>query len=295
MSDITIQFVNNPAPITVQLVAAGSGQPPIDLDLVVWVETTGNDATGQVSNPAFPFQTMQAAYDAGGKGFRVGRGTFAGITLAAPESLSFEGYGFNQTLITLIQSDFDLTLQDVGFLSLQINTIDLSGDDGGLDQAGGNGADLILVNTYCVNIDISGGVGGVGTTTGAMGGRAGSLTGENVLITAVLNARSGNGGDGGAPDGDGGIGGNGNTVLVRYSTVGSILVGAGLGGAPSGSGATGPEGAPGSFTGVYSEMASVAMSTSGDVYNGTFMQAASITAGSQGTINASKINGTFIG
>ena len=66
----------------------------------VFIKAAGNDATAAVGDPARPFRTAQAAFDAaaalpGDRVLRFGAGDFGGITLAAdwPERISLAGAG----------------------------------------------------------------------------------------------------------------------------------------------------------------------------------------------------------
>lgn len=63
------------------LAGAGGGSA-ISLAKTAWVETTGDDGTGVVGNPAFPFETIDAALDALTNGgiIRLGFGRFAPVT-----------------------------------------------------------------------------------------------------------------------------------------------------------------------------------------------------------------------
>jgi hypothetical protein len=93
----------------------GSGGAAISNPGVAYVQTNGNNATAQIGNPAKPYLTAQAAFDAGARAFELGRGVTAGITYVVEgDTLTLDlfvrGMGVAQSVIIL-----NLQSVDAGF------------------------------------------------------------------------------------------------------------------------------------------------------------------------------------
>ncbi len=234
-----------------------SGGTAINLPLRAWVESTGNDGTGAVGNPAKPYLTMQAAYTAGARELYLGEGTFAGITKAGSIDVRLMGHGKSKTSVTLLKSTDggDVSVQDLGVWSLSIMT--LTTERAALTTPGASG--LAMGSLGLHNVYIVGNVAGIGQD-GIAGGAGGAYPGGNggnganltvfgrVFIGGTLDVFGGLGGaagdDGESSDQNGGAGGSSGNIIV----VGSLRVvgvvnayGAG-GGAPFLSGTAGAAG-----------------------------------------------------
>jgi hypothetical protein len=67
----------------------GGGGSPISNPGVAYVQTNGNDSTGEIGNPAKPYLTAQAAYNAGAKRFDLGVNVNTSITESNYGSIGF--------------------------------------------------------------------------------------------------------------------------------------------------------------------------------------------------------------
>ncbi len=182
------------APTSGQVLTATSGtaatwQTPsaggtIATPRVYYVESTGNDGTGAVGNPALPYATGTAAYN-------------AGVTAAVPFVIKF-GVGVFTIAITADITDFYFR-QAIGVGSgLTILTISGSPADAETGQAGY--ATTFNIELLDLTINCPGGnATGIANETGG-GGSLHAITGSNCRISAI--APGGN-----AADGSGGVGG----------------------------------------------------------------------------------------
>jgi len=86
---------------------------------VAYVQTNGNDSTGEIGNPAKPYLTAQAAFNAGARSFELGRGVTAGITYSIEGFFTLvlfaKGRGRDQSVLNLniqsLDSDFELIIR----------------------------------------------------------------------------------------------------------------------------------------------------------------------------------------
>ena len=226
-----------------QAIAAlgGGGGASISTPKVAYVETTGNNATGAIGNPALPYLTAQAAYDAlaaaaaGSYTLHLGVGTFAGITLSAAWSSnvkSITGCGNGSSFLGGISGN------------------GATGAPGNPGAVGGAGRSIDLSSDYSVNlgeVNVLGGEGGYGASTTDAGGDGG--VGGNVrlrqCVVATVNNVSGVGG--GGNENYSGAGGAGAALHLHQCIVlGDITTGPGAGGpdigVPWGAGAIGADG-----------------------------------------------------
>lgn len=225
----------------------------------VWLELAangGNDTSGRVGDPGKPFATPNAAVaalfaatpPAGQIGLLVfGVGVFAtlnlntlGITTAV--SLSIQGAGFMRSSFAITWSNGQraLTIQDVGFQSVNIQSISnvgLAPNPAGINQNGTNGGAAGSVTLYgCyVSTDIQciggsasqGGEAELNETNGGIGGQGGQVVLYYSRVDSAINVSGGFGGEpgnnigGGA--GVGGAGGNGGSITLNHSITGALF------------------------------------------------------------------------
>ncbi|MFZ2278226.1 MAG: hypothetical protein WAW39_10520 [Prosthecobacter sp.] len=241
-------------------------------------EASGNDTSGAVGDPARPFATIQAAYNAGAKNFSI-IGTVGDLLLGSSDSLAFFGVNSDTSKIGTISC-----IQGVGYANLRgngrdmvsIDQITFTGDPGmigtsvGMDGTDGvTSPSFALYGVSVTAITLVGGTGGTGSTgttdpgsgDGYAGGNAGSGGGAgdvslydcsligNVSLTGGNGGIGGTGGDAGSTNnsaGQGGVGGNGGSsgsvYLSRTHVLAtSIVQTAGQMGA-GGGGGSGPSG-----------------------------------------------------
>lgn len=177
---------------------------------IYYVETTGNDGTGAVGNPALPYATAGAAYAAGvtaavNFGLMLGVGAFT-LTLAANSSAYFKqamGCGPDLTDLTISgtpaaaetgASGYAVTL-NITNLSLTL-TLNGGAATGVAGEAGGAGAVQTLKGSNC-NIAATG---NGGDSSSGDGGAASSLRFDGVFKVISTNLT------GGAPGGAGAAG-----------------------------------------------------------------------------------------
>ena len=207
-----------------------------------FVSATGNDATAAVGDPARPFRTAQAAFDAAAAGgdrvLRFGAGDFGGITLAAdwPERISLAGAGATVTRLGGI-----IARGAPGVAGAN----ETSGSPATPGTNGGNGWTVRIATDGAINlgqIDLSGGPGGDGgqnldgtypPDSGGGGGTGGTLE----LTGCVLDEVFANGAGFGQP-GFYGPGGFGGTITLINCTVGAITANGGAGSYGQGMGGT---------------------------------------------------------
>lgn len=195
---------------------------------VAFVDATlGDDGTGEVDNPAAPFQSIQAAFDAGATCFSIAFGNVGTLDVGDwAGTLSFIGVGR-------------------GFSS--IGAITRTGAAPGLLKLIGNGKDMITVESI-TNAGTNGadGTNGVNPgdpgTNGGDGEAAGDIEVYGMTVTFSVTCVGGDGGAagngadgdgnaiGGGAGGTGGDGGGCGACLVEECYVGgSVLVNGGDG------------------------------------------------------------------
>lgn len=184
---------------------------------VAYVRTGGDDDTAQVGNPAKPFATGTAAFEAGARSFDFGVGSFDLITDGSGTALHVRGRGTQHTTVNLTHNGED-------------------GDKGADGSAESGNAD--------------GGRGGDAQQTGNL-----TLSSDHSALI-VLVARGGNGGDGGngINHGNGGDGGHGGAwpIISMSGVIGTLYLETGAGGSGgmgSGDGMNGNSGEPGGSPG----------------------------------------------
>jgi hypothetical protein len=187
--------------------AIGAGITDPTWPKAAYVETTGDNGTAVIGDPALPFLTPQGAYNAisaaasGQYVIRLGVGSFGEIALDA-DSLKLVGiYGV---------PGGSSTMGAIHGIGAGGTFGTLPNENGG---TGGMGRSLKIFSDYSIKInaiDLSGGAGGDGASieetsaNGGSGGQAGELKLINVDCDSVT-AVAGNGGGG---TGDLGVGGN---------------------------------------------------------------------------------------
>lgn len=192
--------------------SSGSSGGTIATPRVYYVETTGNDGTGGVGNPALPYATGTAAYNAGVTAgfnftikFGVGPHTITRTADSSPYFIQAIGCGRDATTLTLNGYPADASTGVAGYST----TLNIS-------------------HLYLYVIAIGSAATG---NSGEAGGQGGSLTlqGDNCIVD-VANLSGGN-----SADGDGGVGGyltlSGDIKLVSVTSYGGSPGGAGSPGA----------------------------------------------------------------
>lgn len=206
------------APTSGQVLTATSGtaatwQTPsaggtIATPCVYYVETTGNDGTGAVGNPALPYATAGAAYAAGvtaavNFGLMLGVGAFT-LTLAADSSAYFKqamGCGPDLTDFTISGTPAAAETGVAGYaVTLNITdlalTLTLNGGaaTGGSAETGGSGAIQTLKGSNC-NITVTG---NGGNSESGDGGGASTLRFDGTFKVIATNLTGGTPGGAGA-------------------------------------------------------------------------------------------------
>ena len=209
----------------------------------VFISAAGNDATATMGDPARPFRTAQAAFDAaralpGDRVLRFGAGNFGGVTLAAdwPERISLARAGATVTRLGGI----------VGTGAPGVaGANETSGSPATPGTNGGNGWTVRVATDGAINlgqIDLSGGPGGDGGqnldgTYPDLSGGGGGIGGTLELTGCVLDEVFANGAGFGQP-GFYGPGGFGGTLTLINCTVGAITANGGAGSYGQGMGGT---------------------------------------------------------
>lgn len=236
---------------------AAPGGSSISTPKIAYVETNGDNGTAAIGNPALPYATAQAAYNAlaaasaGDYTLHIGAGAFAGITLAVGWSANVKAIVGRGYLVSRLGG---------------ITGAGATGGDGGTDEPGLPGAAGSSITDLCsdlsVNlgdIDVHGGDGGDGGTSGdgaqgyngGQGGEGGQLRLRNCVCNSINN-RAGDGGAGAVGNSTNGSGGDGG-ISASLHLHGCIV----LGDINSGVGAGGPAyppafpGNPGTEIGFY--------------------------------------------
>lgn len=198
--------------------------------LVAYVRTSGSDTSGAVGLTSHPFQTIQAAFNAGATIFDLGVGNFGNLTLPASPAnvdISIRGRGGDagQTIIGTIAApggvyihDFYKSVQigsilsqnpgqDSGNISLStayVLTVNSSGSDGVNPGDNGTNAGTIFLSgsSYFSALIFSGGNG----ASGGNGGNGGALVARGpIFVTGAVTGIAGTAGDGGTDGADGTI------------------------------------------------------------------------------------------
>lgn len=247
----------SPQRVAQAIAALGGGGSSISTPKIAYVETNGDNGTAAIGNPALPYATAQAAYNAlaaasaGDYTLHIGAGTFAGITLAVGWSANVKAIVGRGYLVSRLGG---------------ITGAGATGGDGGTDEPGLPGAAGLSITDLCsdfsVNlgdIDVHGGDGGDGGTSGdgeqgyngGDGGEGGQLRLRNCVCNSINN-RAGDGGAGAVGNSTNGFGGNGGSSASLHLhgciVLGNINSGVGTGG-PAYPPAT--PGNPGSEIGYY--------------------------------------------
>jgi hypothetical protein len=266
---------------TAQAIAAlsgGGGGDSIQMTGVAFIDPSiGNDDTAEVGNPAKPYATAQAAFDANARIFYI-FGSCGAIEMGTASGVfNFIGIGRNESVVGPIYGEAPdlLELNGNGNSMINLAGVYIQGPQGepgttGADTAsGGDGSTPPAVNDITLrgfwlsaSVAVYGGTGGTGGTgggdggvgmpgyggTGATGGLVGVLMLEDCHSNLGVEIRGGIGGVGGIGgsniDGSGGVGGNGGnggvggTILLIRSRV-AIPSAPGAGGGAAGAGGTG--------------------------------------------------------
>ena len=216
--------------------ATWSGGGTISNPRIYYVATNGNDGTGQVGNPAKPFQTVSAAYTAGVSAvvnfiLQLGYGSF---TWELAEDVS----GFMDGIYGVSRGTGLYGTAGTALYITNNHTASVSNANGAngysLSLTIGNLALSLINNGQPVFVDDS---------YSYIGGNGGNITiyGSNVRLMSYINA---NGGSGEMSSTSGGVtGGNGGNIrlsgIYSHEEAGEISA---LGGTLYGSGSNGSDG-----------------------------------------------------
>jgi hypothetical protein len=226
------------------------GGGTIELDLVAWVETDGNDPTGTVGDPSKPYQTMNEAYQDGARVFILGAGAFSGLSQEGSITIAVEGMSAASTTVANVQSTNSgvITIRDLGGRSVTFDMISSNGADGAPASSGANAGSIVLHNVKATNVSVIGGSGGEDEVSAGGGGNGGSVYAIFSDMTTVI-ADGGNGGSASGENGAGGSAGAGGSVELHYTNVGGVAAANGAtGGSPGTGGVAGTNGEGGSIT-----------------------------------------------
>ena len=215
----------SPLRVAQAIAALGGGGAGI-VTKVCYVQTTGDDDSAEVGNPAKPFATAQAAFNAGVSlgafSMRFGVGSFGGIVVTADMDyncgLFGEGYGIS--VITGING----------------NSADAPSppDDDSPGFSAGNAKRLYFVSDGSVDVTSvtsnggAGGLGGVNDQTGGNGGAGGFIRLVGLNGSGVCESKGGDPGAGGGL-GAAGNGGDAAEACVSRCTFAAITHIPGLG------------------------------------------------------------------
>ena len=208
-----------------------------------FVSAAGNDATAAMGDPARPFRTAQAAFDAavaagGERVLRFGKGDFGGIVLGAdwPEQISLAGAGATVTRLGGIVGNV---------ASGEAGTDETADSPATPGTNGGNGATVRIATDGMIHlgvISLNGGAGGDGgknldgtypLNNGGGGGTGGTLELTGCVLGEVYASGAGYG-----QPGFNGPGGFGGTITLINCTVGAITANGGAGSYGQGMGGT---------------------------------------------------------
>lgn len=202
-----------------------SGGSAIDLAEQAWIEPTeGSDITGTVGDPAFPYATIQAAYDDGAFYFNIGEGDTGSLIIGTNATISIVGKGFQVSVIPSIQISGILILTDTGGRSVNCASIianEISLFNVGFVTVNSSGGPLNIFSCEGTTANSSGtnGIDGDGSNPGTDGTNAGNITINNSIVAAVVNKPGLGGADGGAGAGNNGTSGQ---LTLLYSKIAYI-------------------------------------------------------------------------
>jgi hypothetical protein len=123
--------------------ATPAGGSAITIPSVAWVNSSGNDTTGTIGNPALPYLTAQAAWDDGARVFEIGAGSYT-ITHSSASD------GSNEEIVTVKGITEEAT-------SLTINW---NGNDGTEESPAGKTPYKLRLysdHSIAVSLDLAGG------------------------------------------------------------------------------------------------------------------------------------------
>ncbi|HXH74516.1 MAG TPA: Ig-like domain-containing protein [Bacteriovoracaceae bacterium] len=193
---------------------------------MIYLKTTGNDATGTVDNINYPFQTAQAAVDAAME-----------INTSASNTVVIRAYAGSFGAVTLDAAFGDyVSWIGAGVTSSYIGNITATGDDGAIDFAGKPGPAITIKSDNTItfaDITSRGGNGGAAATKDTQGGKAGIIsfkgTGGNIYAISGMGASFSDGSC---------IGAHGGQVTIQADTTVSSVTSNGYSCATSGNGGT---------------------------------------------------------
>lgn len=239
-----------------------SGGSAISDPSVAYVRSDGNNGTAAIGNPALPYLTIQAAYDAGARTLDIGVGTFSTLSVSTTTTLRIRGRGNSATIMGAItvSGNVTFTLVDIGVKSVSVASIE-----------GSSATSVTAPSLVVENVHSAGAVTTTQTSVGGSGSIAVSgdfsiggnvTTSTNVAVTAgniSIGGRGAIAGDittdgvagGDANDDDPGGGGQtaGNVTLAGVVAItGNISANAGAGGASSGAQIAGDGGTGGTIS-----------------------------------------------
>ena len=202
---------------------------------VVFVATNGNDATATPGDPLRPYKLLQTAVDAGAKHLVLGSGEYAGFTTTAGWTGSVAALGPVYIDAITAQSGLDgrdLSITGSGRGLIHIHQVSVSGT-GVVDDPGGNGGTVSISGVTLDWLQADGGsVPELDYATQAYpGGNGGVAVANDCLITGLVTAHGGGGGDTSEDFADGGTGGI--IALTNCTVLGAV---AALGGTPGNTG-----------------------------------------------------------
>ena len=106
---------------------------------VAYVQTNGDDGTGEIGNPARPYLTAQAAFDNGAVNFHIGSGITTTINIVATGSddltayLFITGTGLTASVVSVVATaqDGNVDLRVRSNLTCQFGTVEGTSNNGG--------------------------------------------------------------------------------------------------------------------------------------------------------------------
>lgn|GEM_PF-6054770 len=307
----------------VQTALANAGVA-ISSPVMAWVQTNGNDGTAVLGDPAHPYATPQAAYNAGAQAIVLGVGEFGDIA-GMTRDITLIGCGAILSIMGNI-SGTNGSIRGNGRNCVTAGSIYIvapNGTDGstgdpinsisaGDGNAGSNAPSITIsglnMTSDAVLISGSGGNGGYGGDgnsgyvgnsggNGGSGGSGGILTIQDCSINGFGVSFAGTGGNAGngsnstdnsSSGGNGGNGGNGGSPGLVV-VINSILHGTYSGGANAGAAGTN-----GSGTGPNSDTPQPGTAGAAGTINSFFSQIATdVSNGETTTYRASLVNGTW--
>ena len=228
---------------------AGGGTA-ISLNGHAWVEADGNNATAVLGDPAHPYLTMQAAFDAGATVFHLGVGTFSGFTTGYPLDFRVIGSGKTETVISNItytgaNSVGTSNIHDLGSHSCTITNVNISV---AITYATTN-PPVYLRGVCATNVYAYGATGQTaqdynGETGPGQTGGTGSQVFLDYCDVGSVHAYGGSGGT--AVDSNGGSGGASGVIEANHCTIDAALIPVAPGGTSTNA-STGAAGGPGTI------------------------------------------------